>query len=357
MSPLGHRRETVGSLLAAAPLMLLGCTRGSPSGEQPPRPSAPLEPTGPEVPGWEESSIDGVTCRHSPVVAACSSGWCRIPAGCFIMGSPESELWRGEYTERPTAVTLTRAFELRQFEVTRQEWSELVPLMPEKPPKVQAATATCTDPDCPLRYVTWFEALRFANLLSEHHDPPLATCYELSGCQSDMGHGMTCAVAALRAPTIYECEGYRLPTEAEWEYAARAGTRTAFYTGGITTTDPTAQDAPEPNLDPIAWYKANSGATTHPVGQKRPNRWMLFDMLGNVWEWTNDQAVFHDLPGPLSDPATETAPSTKFAQDSRVTKGGEAGMGTYVSRVGGRVYPNSDGVWAGIGFRLVRTLE
>ena len=73
---------------------------------------------------------------------------------------------------------------------------------------------------------------------------------------------------------------YRLPTEAEWEYAARAGTTTDTYAGDIT--QPRGND---PVVNGIAWYSLNSGDRTHPVGQKAPNGWGLYDMLGNVWEW------------------------------------------------------------------------
>jgi formylglycine-generating enzyme required for sulfatase activity len=270
------------------------------------------------------------------------------------MGSPETEFHRGIYTERLTAVTLTHTFEIEQHEITRQQWSDLVNVIPEKPDRVQDSLATCTDSDCPVRYVKWFEALQFANLYSERHDPPLEPCYVLSGCQEEIGKGMTCTAVSQRAPTVYECEGYRLPTEAEWEYAARAGTRTAYYSGDITQPD---YIGPDPNLDPIAWYQANSDNRTHRVNEKRPNRWMLFDMLGNVDEWTSDQPVFNDPPGPFLDPATEIELTTKYAQDMRVTKGGQAGRGPYALRVAGWDYPPSDSVSAGVGFRLARTLK
>ncbi len=133
--------------------------------------------------------------------------------------------------------------------------------------------------------MTWWQALEFANMLSAAHDPPLQPCYVLQGCTGTMGHHRVCTGVTANAPTVYECEGYRLPTEVEWEYAARAGTSTAFYGGDIVSSQNEAcpDDA---NLDPIAWYCANAGLLTHPVAKKAPNAFGLYDMLGNAYEWT-----------------------------------------------------------------------
>jgi hypothetical protein len=117
--------------------------------------------------------------------------------------------------------------------------------------------------------------------------PPLAPCYELTVCQKELGRGMFCAGFRTTAATLYACEGYRLPTDAEREYAARAGTRTAFYTGDITERD-TEDCGADPLLSRIAWYCANAKGQTHPVEQLEANGWGLFDMAGNALEWVND---------------------------------------------------------------------
>lgn len=343
--------------LTVLALALAACSRAASPGSEAGLPTpVELEPAGPSIDGWEETSIDGVTCRHPEVRASCADGWCRVPSGCFIMGSPEDELWRGRSTERLTAVTLTQAIEIAQYELTWKEWAKLVPIKPTKPPQVIEEPTTCDEPDCPLRYATWFEGLRFANLLSERHDPPLPPCYELSGCQGELGDGMTCTKVSLSAPSPYECVGYRLPTEAEWEYAARAGTRTAYYSGGISTTDSADIAAPEPNLDAVAWSRDNSKNRTQPVGRKRPNRWSLFDMLGNVAEWTNDQATFGDPPGPLENPATAIGITTEYPNDDRVTRGSTAAGTRGMLRVASRSYTISNLKTMGVGIRLVRSL-
>jgi formylglycine-generating enzyme len=310
-------------------------------------------PPGP-LPGWQEER-DGIVCSHPAVQADCDGGFCRIPPGCYVKGSPEEESpRRAAASEDQVAVILNHGFFIQQTEVTQREWTGLGLRNPSGPYVDMMGGGDCTDdPTCPVGHVTWFEAAQYANLLSATNSPPFAPCYVFEECTGEMGQAMACASAKLTAPTVYDCEGYRLPTDAEWEYAARAGTRTPFYSGEIAPHPAEGRcHGPDANLEGIAWYCNNSGRTTHPVRQKGPNSWMLYDMLGNVDEWQHNPTTGGaPPPGPLQDPFGNISQAA-----SKMTRGGSVVSWPSLLRASSRLSFLWNGHSAGIGFRLVRSL-
>ena len=221
------------------------------------------------IPDWKAMG-DGGGCKHPPVKKACKDGFCAVEPGCFIMGSPKTEPCREPETAKETQhpVTLSHRFELGQHEVTQAEYKALMGSDPSE-------DLTCGT-DCPVDNVTWEMAAAYCTALSKKQK--LTPCYTCSGT----GPYTTCGYTKYAKEKIYTCKGYRLPTEAEWEYAYRAGTTTAFYNGPVKDTACSGVDA---NASAIGWYKANAKLSKHSVGKKLPNALGLYDLPGNLAEW------------------------------------------------------------------------
>lgn len=297
------------------------------------------------------ADIDGITCRHPDVHPDCHDGWCRIPAGCFVMGSPESEWARGPYSEKEVSSTLTHPFLIQQYETTRAQWLALGLKLP--PSRGARGTGDCDAPECPAASLSWVEAAAYANLLSRNDGYP--ACYVLEACSGEIGIDYQCQTIGQTTPSLYQCEGYRLPTEAEWEYAARAGTRTPFYSGTITPQDRFITACCQENaLDLVAWYCDNAHGWTHPVGLKLPNAWGLFDILGNASEHTNDP-YFPETPrGPIVDFRGVIVPNA-----NAISKGGRSVIWPGALRASADASywnRNEKGIGLNNGFRLVRGL-
>jgi formylglycine-generating enzyme required for sulfatase activity len=221
----------------------------------------------------------------------------RISPGSFLMGSPHAASNGYTSDEQPqTKVALTEAYWLGATDVTQAQYESLMGNNP----------SSFKGPDLPVETVTWFEAIEFCQKLTKREQ------------------------AEGRLPKGY---AYSLPTEAQWEYACRAGTTGAWYG----------------KLDGIAWFSANSDGTTHPVGEKKPNAWGLYDMVGNVSQWCLDWLGRYpggnaiDPPGPSSGSV-------------HVKRGGSWGEDAYYCRSAFRGGDNPDTLGhPEVGFRLALT--
>jgi len=185
----------------------------------------------------------------------------------------------------------------------------------------------------------------YANLYSLDRGVP--QCFD---CVNSLQPNVNCALKATYAKP-QDCHGYRLPTEAEWEYAVRAGSTTAFFNGGITY--PNSCDPLDPNLNAIGWYCGNSSSTSHGTPGKTANAWGLMNMNGNVWEWVWDwyRADYEALPG--IDPVQMVV----HVYTWHPVRGGGWGDLPRDSRSAYRNYNRPPGDRNnGIGFRLVRSL-
>ncbi|MDQ1265619.1 MAG: hypothetical protein QG635_770 [Bacteroidota bacterium] len=245
-----------------------------------------------------------------------------IPPGTFQMGNTGA--YQGEDDEKPVhTVTLTKGFFMSKYEIIQCQFEEVMDINP----------SYFKGDSLPIDRVTWNEAIEFCNLLSEREG--------LQQCYSGSGYSVVCDFTA---------NGYRLPTEAEWEYACRAGTTTDIYSGDIVNEYCEPLDS---NLDSIAWYCGNSGnptafdsGYTHIVGQKAPNSFGLYDMSGNVWEWCWDSYSAYS-----SAPVTDPTGSQRSGKG--LVRGGSWVFDAHRSRSSDRYTTNMSRDYS-IGFRIVR---
>jgi len=222
--------------------------------------SAKMQEAAQKLAGPQISAAPGTSYSSSPpqTIEAPLPGmtFVKIPAGSFQMGSNENS------NEQPVHTVNIKSFYLMTTEVTQAQWQAVMGNNP----------SFFKGDNLPVEQVSWDDCQDFINKLNRR----------------DAG------------------KNYRLPTEAEWEYACRAGATTKYYNGDDANS-----------IGEIAWYDKNSGATSHPVGQKRANNWGLYDMSGNVWEWCSD--LYHNsYQGAPGDGSSWEAPQWEY----RVMRGG-----------------------------------
>ncbi len=278
-----------------------------------------------------------------PAAAELPEGFVCVPAGEFWMGSPEDEFPRDGDEERHL-VRLTRPTLVAMHEVTQTEWQTVVELNPAY--FQEGGPGGCAGEPCeyrPVERVSWYEALTWLNLRSEAEG--LDACYTLTDCRGTIGEGcddMASCLDGYRCDSVEwveGCRGYRLPTEAEWEYAARAGVEDKTYD----------------MIGDIAWYSANSSTRTHTVGRKDANAWGLHDVYGNVYEWTWDiYAMNYGFFG-RPEVAIEDPRGEDFG-DTRVIRGGSWFNGYEFARAAARDNAFSATRDAKVGFRMARSL-
>jgi formylglycine-generating enzyme required for sulfatase activity len=256
-----------------------------------------------------------------------------IPAGKFMMGSPDNEPGRDSDEGPQRQVELTRSFWMMETEVTQGQYQSVMGYNPSRFSRCGA--------NCPVEQVNWHEACAFANALSKKQG--LDECYTCSGSRADV----TCEVKSqYKGSAYYNCKGWRLPTETEWEYAARSGTDTPFYTGRCISTEQANYDGNYPQEGcPKGQYRQRTIA----VGSlNAPNAWGLHNMLGNVREWVHDwyQDSYRDLTG--KDPVNDRTGS------GRVLRGGSWFSNARDLRAANRDWWSPADRGNDVGFRLLR---
>ena len=249
---------------------------------------------------------------------AAPGGLVRVEGGTFQMGSNN-----GDSDEKPVHTVTVQSFSIGKYPVTQKEWFEIMGTTVRQQRDVANKSWLLygEGDNYPMYYVSWFEAVEYCNRRSVKEG--------LKPAYSGTGDNITCDWSA---------NGYRLPTEAEWEYAAKDGSR-----------DPMAYEyAGSNSVDSVAWYKSNSGNKTQPVGRKAPNSLGLYDMSGNVWEWCWDWYGDYSVEA-------QTDPTGASSGSGRVNRGGSWFSSAQGVRSADRSSDTPAGRASNLGFRVARS--
>ena len=264
-------------------------------------PLAPPAPTAISGPSWRagwmtDCGEDAFGNWAAVSIAGVEHRFRYCPPGKFMMGSPSSETGRFDNEGPQREVRLAQGFWIGEVPVTQNQWEAVAGKNPSR----------FGGPDLPVENVSWRD----------------------------------CKTWIRQASARAGGRGLRLPTEAEWEYACRAGTTGAMYRGRNNAA----------TLNTIAWCRENSHGKTHPVKKKKPNHWGLYDMLGNVWEWTEDCWTDSHFGGAADGTACRSNDCSR-----RVIRGGSWGRGPGNARSALRDWEAADNRLGYLGFRVART--
>jgi len=269
------------------------------------------------------------TLDFSSCKSTVPGSWITINAGNFSMGSPANDTCR-QTDEDQHQVTLSNKFKIQSTEVTQDQFKAVMAYNP--------SSFTSCGGTCPVEQVTWHEAVAYCNALSPKEG--LTACYACTGS----GSSVTCSeTTASTGKGLYSCNGYRLPTEAEWEYAYRAGTKTDLYNGALTNC--TSADT---NADKIGWYSSNSSSKSQASSKKTANAWGIYDMAGNVWEWCHD--------GYQAKLGTSAAVDPVTSGNERILRGGSFQNPANRMRAAERNKWTPTNLNKTVGFRCVKTV-
>ncbi|GEM_PF-1650507 len=251
-----------------------------------------------------------------------------VEGGTFQMGDEIGDIKEG-VNPRPThTVTFTYDYWIGKYEVTFGEYDAYCEATGLSKPN----DAGWGRGDRPVIYANWWDSIAYCNWLSDQEG--FARAYDLNGNLQDNSGKIT--------TDITKVEGYRLPTEAEWEYAASGGHR-------AIPIPPRYKYAGSDQIEEVSWYEGNSGGKTQPVGRKAPNELGIFDMSGNVNEWC------HDWLGDYTS-SNKTNPIGPVVGTVRALRGGSYGHSATRSRVAYRSSSTPDYRWVRIGFRIAKTV-